>query len=799
MNTHTKTWRWWVFLLVFALILGTMALLGLVFFTNNTTSTNGMVNGDLYLFLWLLNGTLATVVLGLMFWVGGVLILRLRRHQFGSKLLLKLTLIFALVGFVPGVLIYGVSYQFVNRSIESWFDVKLETALQSGVILANVGLDGISNQWVNQLKADIKLQINESHQSPHPPATTINVVNKETINDLQHQYSLIQWWNEKGQPVPPPFVLNNTNTNTNGKDTSTTIPTPLQFLQAKTKGAWFSSEGVDDGNHTTPKMTALLFDEQLKLYLQASQNLPKEWVANAFAINEANRQYQQRALDRNGLRRMYIGTLTLTLFLAMFGALLLAVFFGAQLAAPLLLLAQGVQQVMQGDLTPKNTLPHSDELSGLTRSFAEMTQQLLDARTALQHSMLHIHTNRDNLQTILDNLTSGVVVFDAQGKITTANPSAARILHVSVLSLLDKRLNDIAICTPNLSQFTKEIAGLFAFEQTTSGLDENPKEKHKHQNNASSDLVQKHWQKPLVLPLFSDKKSILNHHNGDVDAVHLLARGTQLSNPSQMTNANAMHLLVFDDVSDLIAGQRAQAWSEVARRLAHEIKNPLTPIQLSAQRLEHKLHAKLSATDQILLSKSVKTIVDQVAAMQRLVNEFRDYARLPTAHLKRMDLNSFLTEMCQLYAGHHSVKIHFQPEIFPVAPFILGDFGQLQQVFYNLLNNAIDASISAIQSDMSIHTQDTQYKQLRTVNVSTTHQNNHINVYITDMGSGFAPHILKRAFEPYVTTKKSGTGLGLAMVQKIIIEHNARIELSNIEQEHTTQGAQVKIIFKLDA
>jgi nitrogen fixation/metabolism regulation signal transduction histidine kinase len=251
-------------------------------------------------------------------------------------------------------------------------------------------------------------------------------------------------------------------------------------------------------------------------------------------------------------------------------------------------------------------------------------------------------------------------------------------------------------------------------------------------------------------------------------------------------------LLVFDDISEIVSAQRAQAWGEVARRLAHEIKNPLTPIQLSAERLEMKLSGKVEGPEQAILTKSVKTIVDQVDAMKRLVNEFRDYARLPAAVLKPVDLNTLVTDVMQLYGGGHAgpdsepLDVPVDMELDPRCPRVMGDAEQLRQVIHNLLQNAQDATEGCSTRRVTIRTQCNEATQ-------------RVRLVVRDTGTGFPDHILKRAFEPYVTTKVKGTGLGLAVVKKIADEHGARVDISNRVVDGVVQGAQVSLSFAVVA
>jgi nitrogen fixation/metabolism regulation signal transduction histidine kinase len=266
--------------------------------------------------------------------------------------------------------------------------------------------------------------------------------------------------------------------------------------------------------------------------------------------------------------------------------------------------------------------------------------------------------------------------------------------------------------------------------------------------------------------------------------VNLLARGAVLP--------DGMRLLVFDDISEIVSAERAQAWGEVARRLAHEIKNPLTPIQLSAERLQRKLTGKLEDPDEAVLAKSVKTIVDQVDAMKRLVNEFRDYARLPSADLKPVHINELITDLMGLYTTESSDQIRRAPvmaQLDPDCPAILGDAQQLRQVIHNLLQNAQDACElkGEVPQDARVRVR-TEWQPTR----------GRVRLVVADSGPGFEPTILKRAFEPYVTTKAKGTGLGLAVVKKIADEHGAKIELSNVLEDGEIKGAQVSLSFALE-
>jgi nitrogen fixation/metabolism regulation signal transduction histidine kinase len=384
-----------------------------------------------------------------------------------------------------------------------------------------------------------------------------------------------------------------------------------------------------------------------------------------------------------------------------------------------------------------------------------MTQQLSEARQAVQNSMAQVSAAHANLQTILDNLTAGVMVLNTQGVIQASNPGATRILRLPLAAHEGKRLVDIE---------GLEVLGQSVQDQFDTFL------------SARSERILDHWQQSFELG---------NAKTGQIgrptnDTITLVARGAELPGNQR--------LLVFDDISEIVSAQRSQAWGEVARRLAHEIKNPLTPIQLSAERLEMKLSGKLAATEQAILTKSVKTIVDQVDAMKRLVNEFRDYARLPAAELKAVDLNALATELLHLYASENS-PVAVIADFDAACPSVHGDAQQLRQVLHNLLQNAQDATASAGHAD------DKHPVTLKTQWLATSQR---VRLTVLDFGTGFPDNILKRAFEPYVTTKDKGTGLGLAVVKKIADEHGSRVDISNHQIDGQVVGAQVSLSFAIE-
>jgi nitrogen fixation/metabolism regulation signal transduction histidine kinase len=724
-----------------------LVLLGVVLLVLLTQATSNRDRYGLYYErLILINGVVALLLLVTIAWGSLRLLMRWRKRQFGARLLVKLAAIFAFVGLLPGTLIYFVSYQFVSRSIESWFDIKVEGALAAGLSLGRATIDTLSVDAGKQARSAAQQLIDVNDELA--PVVLERLREQTSATD-------VVLWSATGRAVASAgqsrFQINPVS------------PGQAVLRDVRARGSVQTVEGLEEsntgGDKAVIKALALVPRMELRLdteprILQLTLPLPPTLVTNALDVQIANREYQERALAREGLRRMYIGTLTLSLFMAVLGAIVLAVLLGNQLARPLLMLAMGVRQVAAGDLRPKLTLQSRDELGGLTRSFADMTQQLADARKAVEQTLEQLESARGNLQTILDNLTAGVIVMRSDGQIVSSNPGATRVLRVPVAAHEGQALSSL----PGLDLFAQGVLTQFA------------------QLGAEAEgYAIDHWQKSFDIHAAGQGLS--------ETSVTLVARGAVLP--------DGMWLLVFDDISEIVSAQRAQAWGEVARRLAHEIKNPLTPIQLSAERLQRRLADRLEPADQALLDKSVRTIADQVDAMKRLVNEFRDYARLPAAELRPTDLNDLLQDLASLYPrddqdAHKGVAVRLEAD--PACPPILADAQQLRQVVHNLVQNAQDAAEAA-----RAHRQPRVC--IRTEWLAGRRQ---VRLTVQDSGEGFAPTILRRAFEPYVTTKVKGTGLGLAVVKKIADEHGARIELSNIEQDGQTLGAKVSLSFRLD-
>jgi len=747
----TKATRWgWV---VAAVAFLGVALV-LLFVLSLTGDSGSFVERHVAWLFWL-NLAVAALLSVVILLAAVRLVVRKRRGKFGTNLLIKLAGIFALVGVLPGVLIYTVSVQFVSRSIEVWFDARVQGALDAGIDLGRGTLDAL----VTDLGAKTRVaaeRLGESRALPGPLS----------FERLREQLSAqeVALVNAAGQVL--------VTASRSGLAIAPERPSAAMLREARSQRVVTQIEGLDEESTATAVARArvkalarlpaadLAFGSEDR-YLLVVQPIPAAVASNALAVQSAYREYQQRALARDGLRRMYLGTLTLALILAVFGAVLLAAVLGTQLARPLLLLAEGVKQVAAGDLGAKPVSASRDEIGGLTRSFAQMTEQLGHAREQVQQGVAELESARTHLQTILDSLTAGVIVFDAERRIDTVNPGATRILKLPLSAYRGRELGEV----PGLEDFADAVWQRFELHAASPEAGERD-----------------HWQDAFELPA---PGSTATTRATDADTLSLLVRGAALPEDAR--------LLVFDDISEVVSAQRQAAWSEVARRLAHEIKNPLTPIQLSAERLQHKLEAKLGGDDAGLLQRSVATIVAQVDAMKTLVNEFRDYARLPAAKLVPMDLNALVAEVLALY-GEAVERGRIVAHCAASLPPIQGDPTQLRQVVHNLVQNALDAV--AERPDGRV--------QVSTELVRGDHgAHRAVRLVVQDNGPGFADKVLKRAFEPYVTTKSKGTGLGLAVVKKIADEHGARVRVGNLAPESGAaegappRGARVSLSFGL--
>ncbi|NTV68582.1 MAG: HAMP domain-containing protein [Azonexaceae bacterium] len=663
-----------------------------------------------YPLLIALNVALALGMLGLVGWQLRTLWRDYQAQVFGARLKLRLMLMFGVIAVLPGALVYGVSVQFVTRSIESWFDVRVEKALESGLQLGRSALDSLL------------LDLGEKARSV--------AAELSDIQESSRRSALLRLREEKGVQSVALFSVGGqllSSATTELSSLLPDLPSQAQLKQARSTQMVSTIEG--DGGKLylrvlVPVSARGMFEEPR--ILQMTQPVPPGLAHDADAVQGVYRDYQELHLAREGLTRIYALTLTLTVLVALFGAFALAYVMARRLAAPLYILAEGTQAVAQGDFSPRQAIYSGDELGVLTQSFNRMTRQLDDARRETERHRAELESARGYLESILANLSTGVLVFDRHFVLRTVNEGALTILNDDFMDL-------VGAAAENWPR--QQALGAFIREHF-SGTEE------------------AEWQAQLEMERPNGMPQVL------------LLRGSRLPEGS-----GGGDVVVFDDVTRLIAAQRSAAWGEVARRLAHEIKNPLTPIQLSAERLQFKLADKLSNGDADMLARGTQTIINQVQAMKRMVDDFRDYARMPAPEVAELDLNELIGEVLGLY---ESSSATIETRLAADLPPILGDATQLRQIIHNLLRNAEDALESRDGTRILIQTEAAGRQASLT---------------IADNGPGFPVELLPRIFEPYVTTKARGTGLGLPIVKKIVEEHLGTIEISNAPEG----GARINI------
>jgi nitrogen fixation/metabolism regulation signal transduction histidine kinase len=695
--------------------LGFASVASIALFLLATATANTDLFAGHYNTLVLINGGLVAL---LMLVVGGQLLQlwrNLRAGVFGSRLALRLVLLFVLVACVPGALVYAVSAQFLGRSIESWFDVRVDRALDGGINLGRSSLDYLLKETSNRATV-IANAVADSQGSPGPALA--RAAEQAAVYEAAlyaPSGSVIAVAGTAGSMTPEPLA-GDALRRARLQQTYAKVETQDQGLMLRVVVPVNSSDRLDP----------------LRV-LQVIERVPRALAQDLEKVQAGARDYQEISFSRAALKRLYQLTLALTLLLALTSALGLAVVLSERFAEPLGLLAEGTRAVAQGDFTRRQPVTSRDELGVLTESFNTMTSQLEDARIKTEESQRATETTRAYLESVLSNLSSGVLAFDDRYRLRTANPSAAVLLQQPFAELAGVTLAEWGGRLPALAPFSELVAE--GFRAARDGQ----------------------WQREASLTVAGQTRT-------------LLLRGTRL--PGAPVPG---YVVVFDDVSELLQAQRDAAWAEVARRLAHEIKNPLTPIQLSAERLAVKLAARLDTADQETLRRGTQTIVSQVSAMKHMVDDFAIYARQPRpGQMQAIDVGALLLDVLALY---DNLRPHVALAL-PETPVIIqGEPTRLRQVFHNLLQNAVDAQAGTDSP---------------TVDIAVGVKDGEAMLTFGDRGPGFSNNVLEHPFEPYVTTKAKGTGLGLAIVKKIVDEHGGRVTLENIEPH----GARVTLHFR---
>jgi len=687
----------------------TVALFGVILLALQLMSTATQESselGPLYSWLLLIN-TLGTVLLlGLVGANVYALIKQLKKREAGSRLTTRMVFVFVLLALAPAAIVFYFSMQFLHQGMDSWFNVEIDRAMDDALELSQAALDQhmrwhlkqtqqIARQLENQPRALLTVQLSELRE--HAGATELTL--------LARQGHIVAASASDQSDILP------------------NLPVEHVWLQLRQGKDYAGFDLLQNDKVMIQTVVAVPGEEGL--YLQALYPIPVRIADLADSVEFAAVRYQELNFLRDSLKKSFVLMLVLILLLSLLAALWVAFVSIRYIVAPVRELVKGTRLVAAGHYEQQLPVTTQDDLGFLVESFNAMTSRLAQARDQARLASIEVESQRAYLETVLANLTSGVISFDAQGRIRTANPAANRILKLFINHYAGQTLQPLADERPDLARLVHSVQAMLDNEDD--------------------------WQLSVTLTSLHGRQD-------------LLCRGTRLFTE---TGERLGSVVVFDDVTDMIQAQKNAAWGEVARRLAHEIKNPLTPIQLAAERLQHKLAPVLDDNQGAVLERSTRTIIQQVEAMKKMVDEFSEYARPSKRQPEALNMAELAQAVIALYTGQSGVAFKLRGT--ENVPRIYADPVSMRQVLHNLLKNALEA----INGDGEI--------QL-TFRGIDDHDGKHLEIGVYDNGPGIAPEQLERIFEPYVTTKPKGTGLGLAIVKKIVEEHGGSIGVDTRHQ-----------------
>lgn len=708
----------WPMLLLFCILLVSLSLM-------SDATHNSERFGQLYSWLLLINALGLIVLVGMigtnLYW----LVSQYRARAAGAKLTSRLVVTFVILAVVPVAIVYYFSLQFLQRGIDSWFDVQIEEALDDALELSRGSLDV---RLGDLLKLTEKIAEEVSEMSP--ALIPIGLYDLRVLS---------------GAVELSAFGLDGRIIASSSAEGTNIVPSrPTQnVLMSLAQGR--SYVGLDPFGEAglyarTAVPVPVTTSDTEPLTLQALYRIPGRLSILADNVESQIVRYKKLAYLRKPLKYSYILTLSLVLVLSLLSAVWAAFFSARRLVEPIGILADSTRAVAEGDYSKRLPVTSEDELGFLVRSFNDMTRRLSKARDQARSSQQEVERQRAYLETVLGSLSSGVLSISSDGELRTVNEAACQILGIDLSGQLDCDLG--------------KISAQYAFLEPLLSVVEARLAEHVLD-----------WQEQIILFDSSGRRV-------------LMCRSTALPTSEDIAGGQ---VVVFDDVTDLIRAQRDAAWGDVARRLAHEIKNPLTPIQLSAERLRRKYLHTMQDDQAEVLDRATRTIVQQVETLKTMVNAFGDYARAPRLQLEPLDLYELLRDVADLYQGS---KLRIQLDLLEPAPMMNGDAGRLRQLLHNLFKNTLEAVRGRQDGALVVRSRWSFEAGERFIDLS-----------FEDNGSGFSDEVLKRLFEPYVTTKTRGTGLGLAIVKKIVEEHNGQIRAQNTQQHH----ACVELRFRAEA
>ncbi len=691
----------WPIVLVGVLVLVSLALL------SGATHDSARF-GEIYSLLLAFN-LLALLTLALLIgWNLVRLLGQVRRGLPGARLTARMVALLVLLAAPPLLVVYYFSVQFLHRGIDSWFDVRVERTLEDALELSRAALGERMREQLKQtevIAADLSLVPADRFAATVEEARRRSGATELTV--LGPKGAVLASAN-----VDPTVIVPDR-------------PSDTILLQLRQSGSYIGLDPVGDAGLHIRVVVRLASDVSSgePRVLQALFPVSERMNILADKVQAAYARYRELNYLRRPLKASFTLTLSLILLLSLFTAVWVAFYSARRVVAPLRDLAEGTRAVAEGDFETRLPSSGRDEVGFLVDSFNRMTERLAAARDETRRSQAQLERQRAYLETVLGRLSTGVLTLDHGLRLVTANGAAGEILGVELDARIGASLAELAAAQPHLQPLREPI------EAHAAGHDE--------------------WREEVRLM-------------GPRGRQVLTCSGAPLPGAG---GAPAGHVVVFDDVTTLVDAQRNAAWSEVARRLAHEIKNPLTPIQLAAERLRHKYLAELGERGD-LFDRLTRTIVQHVQAMQEMVNAFSEYARGPRMRHEQVDLNGLARDVAELYRGSHP-GARIETDLDPALPAIAADPDRLRQVLHNLIKNALEAAPgreTAIRVETACAGEGARRR---------------VRLQVRDSGPGFDPEVLERIFEPYVTSKARGTGLGLAIVRKIVEEHGGRVSARN--------------------
>ena len=658
----------------------------------------------------ILSINIAGVVVLFIFLIGNLtrLLREYRTHVPGAKLKARIVGMFVGLAVLPLLVVFYFSMQFINRGIDTWFDVEVEEGLENALKLS---------------RAALEMQMRQHLYSTQQIAQRLR-----DTSERQLVFELSMLRRESGASDITIYGSNNRIIATSSDNAAAALPRPLAeevVLQMQQNRPYVMLDPED-----YEIRTAVLYETRGRAepvgVIQAHFPVTERLARMANSVDRSYSEYQQLVYLRQPLKSTFTFTLTVVLLLSLLAAIYGAFVLSRRLVAPIQDLVAGTRAVAAGDFDTRLQAPTKDEIGFLISSFNDMTQRLATARREASLSQALVEAERANLEVILARLSTGVMALESDLKIRNANQAAGAILGVDLENRAGTYLPDAAKGNALFEQFV-DVA------QVHLGAGETE------------------WREQIVL-------------RGEVGRRVLTCACTAL--PGDERHA-AGYVIVFDDITALLQAQRDAAWGEVARRLAHEIKNPLTPIQLSAERMRRKYLHAMPEEDAQVLDRATHTIVQQVEAMKEMVNAFSDYARAPDMEIGRFDMDKLVHEVVDLYRAQESgieIVLTSDPTMHPIE----ADIGRVRQILHNLLRNATEALESTRDGRIDVHV---SAAEIDGVDV--------LQIKVEDNGPGFAEGAMNQVFDPYVTTKPKGTGLGLAIVKKLVEEHVGSIRAYN--------------------